>query len=1399
VNEEAKEGVRVLYISPLKALSNDIARNLETPLEELRELAHLKGENLPEIRAQVRTGDTSGSHRQKMLKKPPQILVTTPESLFLLLTSEKSREILRTVKTVIVDEIHALAGNKRGAHLSLSLERLDHLCSHKPTRIGLSATQKPMETIADYLVGSSQKQCSIVDVGQQKKLDLEIQVPATELSAVCSHEQWAEVYQTVGDLVMRHRSTLIFVNTRKLAERVTFHLSEMLGEHCIASHHGSLSKEKRLEAELRLKEGKLKAIVATASMELGIDIGYVDLVCQIGSPRRISAFLQRVGRSGHAVEAVPRGRLFALTRDELIECLALISGVRQGILDEIQVPDQPLDILAQQIIAASCEQEWDLEEIYSLCKGAYPYRNLSLDRFVEVCRLFAGGLGDLNHFPSYLHYDVLNKKIRAKRAARISALTNAGAIPEQPLYRVVNIEEGNFVGTVDEDFALERPAGHVFLLGNTSWQIIHTRGTQVSVRDAHGAPPTIPFWFGEAPGRSLELSTLVSEIRDQVAQRLPNSSNPCKKLESVHSAAELLALRPESVEPALEFLAKSVGNAEWVLVQAVFYIAAQKAAMGRVPTQEEVVFERFFDTSGGMQLVIHAPFGIQINRAWGLALRKRFCRSFDFELQALADDEGIILSLGANQSFPIEQLFGFLNTENIRGLLEQAFLQAPYFKTRWQWNATRSLAVLRFRGGKKVPPALQKMRGEDLLTSSFPDVNQCLEHISGDIPIPYDHPLVGETMENCLYEVSDLSGLTQVLEDISRKKIKLIPMDTREPSPFSYGRLNAAPYAFLDNAPLEERRTRALAQRRELSIEELKDLGALDLETLEQVRKDSWPLVRDKDELYEALMELSLLNDRDLSPWKPQLRSLREEQRAFSFIYQGMEFHYGVERIPVLKAAYELDSLPGEERLPVELQNPWERTDAIQLLIRARLSVQPVLSSAEIADILSLPEDTVQSNLESIEAQGSILRGNFLNSNQIQWCERRLLQRIHKLTIEGLRKKIKPVDTRTFLNFLFRFHGLTKGEGLGSSRDLLEVFNQLQGFEAACSEWESEILPSRIENFDPLKLDELCYQGILSWGRIRPPKSNTSKGGMHRAVPISFFLREHLSYLLALQPGSVSQISTSSRSNAVLKVLEEHGAQFSSELSSRTNLLSSELEESLGELVRVGMVNADGFSAIRPYISEEAKKREKRKQSYMRRYSLTRVSTGGRWNLFPPATETRHREEGMDFWAWLLLQRWGIIFRDILSQESGAPPWMELVKVYRRLELRGEIRGGRFISSVGGEQFALPQSVEMLRRFRDQISPRDWVVISSADPLNLTGILFQTSRIPSTGAKKLLYCSGVLTAILKRKSQVEFLVPVAADLKEEMVLFLRSRPVLRKTLSIQKNHERINPGYLAQT
>jgi ATP-dependent helicase Lhr and Lhr-like helicase len=1325
IDGSLSDETQVVYVSPLKALSNDIHRNLQVPLEEIRELAAVVGVDPQAIRVAVRTGDTPNRERQAMLRKAPHILVTTPESLYLLLTSAKSRDILRNVRTVIVDEIHALARDKRGSHLSLSLARLDHLCGMPPTRIALSATQRPIDEIARFLVGAKnvdangEPACRIIDTGHVRELDLAVEVPPSELSAVCSVETWQEIYARLGDLINSHRSTLVFVNTRRLAERVTHYLEDLLGEGQVASHHGSLSRETRLLAEERLKAGQLKAIVATASLELGIDIGYIDLVCQIGSPRSIATFVQRVGRAGHALGRIPKGRLFALTRDELLESLALVRAVRRGKLDRIEMPVGPLDILAQQIVAAVACDEWQEDDLYAMCRQAWPYRDLAREDFDDILAMLSEGIAPGNRTGAYLHRDRINHRLRARRNARITALTSGGAIPEMADYRVVTEGERTFVGTLNEDFAIESQSGNVFQLGNVSWRILYVRGGEVTVRDAHGAPATVPFWLGEAPGRTAELSAEFSELREHLWQHVS-----------------------ESVDEGVAWLQRETGANDWAARQAVNYVAAQGAAIGMVPSQHRVVFERFFDESGGMQLVIHAPFGARINRAWGLSLRKCFCRTFDFELQASADDNGIVLAIGPQQSFPLEQMFTLLDSAVAKDVLIQALLAVPMFGVRWRWNVTRALAVLRQRGGKKVPPHLQRFRAEDLLTAVFPMQTACFEHRTGDLEPP-DHPIVNQTVHDCLHEVMDLPGFMNVLREVEAGRIEFVGRDTREPSPFSHQLVNANVYAFLDDAPLEERRARTVAMRRTFRADDVRDLGRLDPEAIAQVRADAWPLVRDAEELHDTLLSIGALPETEGIDWRAFFEQLEEQDRVLRRqVADGPAIWIAAERWPAANAALTLTDQAPPKSLPESLRVDVSTDGARQMLVRGRLEISGPTTAERIADELGMELAGVQIALEQLELAGFVLRGQFTNeSKQVEWCERRLLARIHRMTLDGLRRQVAPVDAAGFMRFLLAHHEIssdTQPTGIGG---LQRVTSMLEGFEAPVAAWEHDLLPARM-SYESEWLDQLFANGEIVWGRLDPPRMSEERRGqmLTRVSPIALARRTDFGWLL---PPDRETLIGSARWDAqnVHEALGNHGALFFNDLLAVTSLLPSQLEDALRELAAMGLITSDGFAAIRA-ISVKSKHGEGRRMRSRAARRMKGYSQGGRWSRFPPFTQPVENRERVEQWAWLLLRRYGVMFRDLLARESLAPTWGEMLGIYRRLEMRGEIRGGRFVSGVGGEQFALPEAVEQLRKVRDDSSTENWSVISAVDPLNLVGVLTVGVRVPALRSNRIVFLGG---------------------------------------------------------
>jgi ATP-dependent Lhr-like helicase len=1261
---------QVVYVSPLKALSNDVKKNLEIPLEGISALAAAAGSPLAGIRVSVRTGDTLPAERQRMTRRAPHILVTTPESLFILLTAERSREMLRSVRTLIVDEIHAVAGSKRGSHLALSIARLEKLALERARKtrvqkIGLSATVRPIEEVARFL-GENVR---AIQIGHRRDMDLAVEVPRDELSAVASNEMWSEIYDRIAALAQEHRTTLVFVNTRRQSERIAHALAGRLGGNSVLPHHGSLSRALRLTAEQRLKNGELKLLVATASLELGIDIGTVDLVCQIGSPRAIGAALQRIGRAGHRPDstgagAVPKGRLFATTRDELIECAAVVRAIRNGNLDLLEIPRAPLDILAQQIAAMAACEDWNEDELYSFITRVHPYRTLARHDYDAVVTMLSEGIAtSRGRRGALIHRDQVNHRLRGRRGTRLFTITNGGAIPDTAQYQVVAEPEGTVVGTVDEDFAVESLAGDIFLLGTTSWRIRRVEPGRVRVEDAHGAAPSVPFWNGEAPGRTRELSEEVAQVRVEIAN---------------HPAP-------------VEFLMRECGLDQLGAEQAVAYIRAGAHFLGAVPSRDTVVAERFFDEGGGMQLVIHAPFGARINRAWGLALRKRFCRTFNFELQAAATDNGLLLSLSDQHSFPLEIVFTYLKPEAVEHVLTQAMLGAPMFGARWKWNASRALAVPRFAGGRKVPYPIQRMRADDLLAAVFPDQAACAENLTGEIRVP-DHPLVNETIADCLHEAMDLDGLKEILRRIEDGSMRTVAVDTPEPSPFCHEILNANPYAFLDDAPLEERRARAVQLRRSLPAEDAAGMGALDPAAIAQVAEESWPDVRNADELHDALLTLIVLPP--VPEWQSFYDELARERRASSV--RG----YWV-------AAERLDGI--------------EDTTAI---LRGWSDHIGPFTAAGIAARLHLPQSDVDIALAQLEAEGQVLRGNFKpGESEPQFCHRRILSRIHRLTIATLRREIEPASSADFMRFLARWQHLAPGAKLHGVDGLYQILKQLQGYEISAAAWEGSVLPRRVHKYDPQWLDRLCLAGEVMWGRLSPHPALESEGSRKvrptRVAPLAIFLREDMGRLLPARPAAPEHLSHAARD--VLSALQQRGASFFHDLVRATGRLASEVEDGLWELAAAGRVTADGFENLRALIDPKRRRGEGRGRLARPRHAA------GRWALLS-AHESGPSGTDPEYFARLFLERWGVVFRDLLARETLAPAWRTLLGIYRRWEARGEIRGGRFVSGFSGEQFALPEAVDLLRSVRRAGKTGEEIEISLADPLNLTGIILPGPR-----------------------------------------------------------------------
>ncbi len=1330
--DRSTAGAQVAYVSPLKALAVDIAQNLTKPLEEIESIATSMGLGAPSLTVGVRTGDTTASERASMVRNPPTFVVTTPESLYLMVTAAKSRATLKGIGTVIVDEIHALARDKRGAHLALTLERLEHVCDESPVRVGLSATQKPIETVAGLLVGNrtavdGRPAAEIVDSGHQRHLDLALELPAGELEALISAAQMDSVLDRIAQLVVDRRTTIVFVNTRKMSERLAHQLGERLGDDVVAAHHGSLSRERRHRVETRLRAGELKALVATASLELGIDIGPVELVCQIGSPRSIATFLQRVGRSNHTRAGTPTGRLFPLTRDELVESTALLAAVRAGRLDSVQPPVAPLDILAQQIVAETAAAQWSTDALFGLFRRAHHYRDLTREQFDEVLELTSKGVQTgRGRRAAWVHHDGVNAEARGRKGARLAALTSGGAIPELGDYRVVLEPEETFIGTVNEDWATESMAGDIFLLGTHAWQIRQVTAGQVRVVDAGGKPPTIPFWLGEAPARTVELSAEVSALRAGVESRL-HAGDPAGALAWVR---EVSGVHLEAAETVVD------------------YLVAGRASLGLLPTQQDLVFERFFDESGGMQLVIHSPWGGRINRAMGYALRKKFCRTFNFELQASANDDTVVISLGPHHSFPLSDVPRFINPHNIRETLTQAILDQPVFQSRWRWNLNRALIVLRFRGGRKNPPPIQRMESDDLMAALFPGAAACQENITGPIEVP-DHPVVRQTVHDTLTEALDVDGLIELWELIGSDSVRIHYRDTTEPSLLAHEILTAMPYAFLDDGEAVDRRTNAVPLKRGLPVEP-RELGRLLPESIRRVQQETAPHPESPDELHDLLSALVFTSARP--QWQVLFDQLRDRGRAVARRDDRGERWHPAE------ASEAVDALLGVDGSDASLADA-----AVVDLVRGHLELHSPATVADLAALTGMAASSVSIGLAALEGTGFAIQGSFTGTDlpEPEWCSRRLLTRMHSYSRTTRRREIEPVSPDQLVRFWLRWQHVAPGSRVRGRAGLSVVLGQLQGASAAVAAWEPDVLAARIEDYDPRWLDELCLEGELRWLRLQPPaQSDPDKraSAPSRATPVSLVYREDLRWLLAASRGPDAEPTPSRGAVAeVVDAIRSHGACFAGELVELTGRMPTEVEAALWEAVARGLVTSDGFSAIRAL--SEGRPRQSRnapRMSRLRKGGRVKGRAAGRWSLVGDPLAVRgwygadtpvgraseceeacsgdaaiDREELAEAMAEQLLARWGVVFYDIAAHESAAMRWRDIQWALRRMEDRGQIRGGRFVNGFSGEQFAHPEALEGLKAVRRLEPSNRTVKVSGADPLNVTGVILPGDRVPA--------------------------------------------------------------------
>ena len=1310
---------RILYISPLRALSNDIEKNLQAPLtgisaelEKSKQLDH-------GITTALRTGDTSAWERQKINRKPPHILVSTPESLYILLTSASGRKVLSTIKTVIVDEIHALIDSKRGAHLALSLQRLANLVGQPIQRIGLSATIKDKHWVSQFLC--NKQTCEIVDSGSQRKRDLKLCLPESALTPVMSGELWNQMYDQLVEMVGRHRTTLVFVNTRRLAERLSQQLSQRIDEVSVSTHHGSLSRAHRLDAENRLKTGQLKVLVATASLELGIDIGEVDLVCQIGSPGSISTFLQRVGRSGHGIDRVPKGRLFPTTLEELVESVAVIDAVNSNQLDTLIRINKPLDVLAQQIIAEVSAREWSLDELFACFSEASSFQDLSRKEFDAVINMLVQGFTNRrgNRF-AYLHLDAVNAIVRARRSARLTALTNGGAIPELFDYDVFLIPDNFRIGSVNEDFAFESMAGDIFQLGNTSYRILKVETGKVYVEDAAGQPPSIPFWFGEAPGRSPELCQAVSDVmRYCEGVFKSNSGHATAKIQDRYDIDHHCATQLHD------------------------FLNSAYSALGALPALDTIIFERFFDENDDMHLVIHSVHGSCINRAWGLALRKRFCRKFNFELQAAALENSIILSLGATHSFPLDEVKAYLTSASVKDVVVQAMLDAPIFNTHWRWVCNIALAVKRYNGGKRLAPQIQRNNAEDLAAQVFPDQLACLENIAGEREIP-DHPLVNQAIDDCIYDVMDVEGLKAILDSIEDGRINLLFKDLSAPSILSQSIINARPFAFLDDIPAEERRTLALQSAIYGSGPDIEHYGLIPDFALQKLRAECTPLIRNVEELHDALCVYGLLTltQIDQCPAIHQyINELEQQGRLFKLsLNHRVTMFYAAEWLQLIGMIYPQQEIADQPLISDEFIKKAQDEDQARVeLVRSQLELLSPISEMHLAQHIGLPESQVNTALLNLQNEGFAMQGEIIQSDQVHWCERRLLARLHRYALTQARESIRPVEKEVFARFMINWQHLSiqnRGRGITA---LTAIIEKLQGYSLPMNKWR-EVLAARVEGFNISELETLFLAGQLVWHRPRPTvNTQTRVSGLKKNTLIMIYTRE-CAKKLAINKASASQPLLSSTASHVYETLTASGSVFFDELQEITGLLPSQLETALSELVNAGQVTSDSFQSLLKLVTGHKPKRK-----IARRIGRTQQPFAGRWSAIKlsdddPSTAA-YSDDYLKAVCKLLLKRYGVIFYSVLQRESALPPWRALRYMLKRLEARGEIIGGRFVSGVGGEQFADKQAITLLRKSKAEC-PLGVKALEAVDPVNISQILALGEIIPVKPKGKFVFSQG---------------------------------------------------------
>ncbi len=1422
---KASPGIRIVYVSPLKALNNDIHRNLRVPLAGIHKHAHMLGITLPRIEVAVRSGDTPYRERQSMLRCPPHILITTPESLYLMLTGTRSRQLFRHVHTVIVDEIHTLAGNKRGVHLSLSLERLQHIAVQPVQRIGLSATIQPLEEVARFLGGNEiipvpgaeaggiemeeetqpvPRSVTIVEATYHKPLDLRVETVVEDFRNLVGGSIWPYIVPRVLKLVREHKTTLIFANNRRLAERTADWLNEQIAVEeegkasalleqnipkglgfmaagrgmqpaPIRAHHGSTSREARLAMERDLKEGRLPALVGTSSLELGIDIGNIDLVVQLQSPKSVAQGLQRVGRSGHLVGQTSKGRIFPTFREDVMEAATIAGGMLRGEVEPTYTPRNSLDVLAQHIVAMVSVEPWDVKALFNLVRRAYAYQDLTPRVLHSVLTMLAGQYGSATHreLRARLVWDRVNNRLFALPGARVAALTNGGTIPDRGAYRACLPDGKTCIGELDEEFVYETRRGDAFMLGAQVWRVVEITDDRVTVVPAPGAPPRMPFWRGEYPWRPYYLGRRVGEFRRLLAERLQALRHEL----GAATCRELLLQRDKAIlQPIMDWLQREHAldnNSAWVLVD---YVAGQLDAIGNISSDRTVVVELFADALGDPRMVVQSPFGGRVNGPWGLALASALRERTGVEVEVQSNDDGILLRFPASDAeFPLD-LVQRIGPEEARERVLRELPDSAVFGSQFRQNAARALLLPGLRGGKRTPFWLQRLRARDLL--------QLVKQFN-------DFPILVETYRDCLEDVMDLPHLEEVLLDIQRGEIEVVTVETPTPSPVAQSLLwdfiNI--YMYEGDAPKVERQLQGLQVNLELLADVLRDVRLdkfLRTEAITEVQgrlQHTAPgfRVRTAEELAMLFQErgdmsateIALAATVDPSPWIAHLAAqgrivLLNIPHAYGSAQRWVAAEYADE----YRAAFEMES--SSRTAPLEKQSA-----ALRAILERFLRYAGPVTREIIHNRYRISEEQLSALLEELIANRQVVRGRFTphtgEAMSEEYLHLRTLAQIHRRTLHILRREVQAVPLVVYADFLSRWQHLHPAARLSGPGALRQALQQLRGVPLIGAIWERDVLPLRLQRYDPTELASLCRRGELIWIGAGEPGARRNR--------IQFLFRgEGAAFLKPFSEDLLNDLSELARQ--VYTLLRAEGALFLADICGALHIEEAAAETALTELALAGLVSNDTLDALRhiiqqgnapgvarqpsaleeklatrrgstPHLSlltgvslhrpERARymaaKRRVRERLKHHLRPMTHLEDAGRWapvyrlGVLGAALSDEERAARQ---AGQLLARYGVVTRASLNNEADWLDWQTLLEQLGRMEMRGEIRRGYFVDGLPGIQFALPEAVEQLRALNsfaraNELAEEEMVVLNACDPANLYGTSSQHTPLSERG------------------------------------------------------------------